>query len=119
MLKLKSYIQKVLEEISWRTLQWNFKYSGSELLLNEGGSTWGLKVCVFTINYREYALLSFESRLPNKTSVRKFTVDHWDVLFLRNWLWKMYEDLSERELWSSNLSTRETIKLRILDKLFN
>lgn len=119
MSKLKSYIKEVLEEISWKTHQWNFKYSNSELLLNEGGSTWGLKICVFTINYREYALLSFESRLPNKTSVRKFKVDHWDILFLRNWLWEMYDDLSDRDLWSKNLSTWESTKLSILDKLFN
>ena len=119
MSKLKSYIKKVLEEISWRTHQWNFKYSSFELLLNQGGSTWGLKICVFTINYREYALLSFESRLPNKTSVRKFKVDHWDILFLRNWLWEMYDDLSDRDLWSKNLSTWESTKLSILDKLFN
>ena len=119
MLKLKSYFKKVAEEISWRTRQWNFKYSNFELLLNEGGSTWGLKSIIFTVNYREYALLSLEFRLPNKTSVRKLTVDHWDVLFLRNWLWRTYESLSDRDLWSGNLSTWESIKLRTLDKLFN
>lgn len=119
MFKLKSYFKKVAEEISWRTHQWNFKYSSFELLLNEGGNTWGLKAIIFTVNYREYALLSFEFRLPNKTSVRKLTVDHWDVLFLRNWLWKMYDDLSDRDLWSKNLSTWDSIKLSTLDKLFN
>jgi len=114
-----SKIKKVLENISWRTRQWNFKYSNSELLLNEGGSTWGFKACVFTINYREYALLSLQFRLPNKTSVNRLVIDHWDVLFLRNWLWNIYEDLDERDLWSSNLTTLELLKLRILNKLFN
>lgn len=112
-------MKKLLEAISWRTRQWNFKYSHSELLLNEGGSTWGFKACIFTINYREYALISFECRMPNKTTVGQFTVDHWDILFLRNWLWNIYEDLDERDLWSSNLSRLELLKLRILNKLFN
>ena len=116
---MKKKIQALLENISWRTRQWNFKYSHSELLLNEGGSTWGFKCLVFTINYREYALLSLEFRFPNKTSVQRFTIDHWDVLFLRNWLWNIYEDLDERDLWSSNLSNIELLKLRILNRLFN
>lgn len=119
MLKLKNYLKKLLEEISWRTHTWNCSASLFQLLLNQGGVTWGFKALVFTNNYKEYALLSFEFRLPNKTSIKRFTVDHWDVLFLRNTLWEAYDSLSDRALWSGSLSSQDSFKLSILDKLFN
>ena len=116
-----SKIKNLLETISWKTRSLNFKYTGSTLLLNEGGNTWGFKVCTITNNYREYSLLSFECRFPNKTNVQSFTVDHWDVLFTRRWLWNMYEELDDRDMWSlyRGISTWDTFKLSILRKIFN
>ena len=72
-----------------------------------------------TVNY-DYSLLAFFFRLPNKTIVKRFAIDHWDFLYLHRPLYRVYDRLNDRELWNpTSFTIIDTIKLKILDKLFN
>jgi hypothetical protein len=57
--------------------------------------------------------------LPNKTYVKRFVVDHWDFLFLRHSLYKKFERLIDKELWTKRgLTKMDRLKMRILRKFF-
>jgi len=107
-----------LEKISWKTRRWNFKFHLLNLYLHDGDESWGFNFFTFNVNFRFYSLLSFEFRLPNKTSVKRFTIDEWDFLFLYYPLWNRYDDFSERKLWGSNLTRWEQFQLDLLGRLF-
>jgi len=110
-------IQKTLEKISWLTRRWNFKFQFLTIYLHDGDSTWGFNLGSFLVDYHLYCFLSFEFRLPNKTNVKKFVVDHWDFLYLRHPLWNGFIELEEKRIWVG-LSRFETTKYKILAKLF-
>jgi hypothetical protein len=110
-------IQKYLEKISWLTRRWNIKFQLLTIYIHDHDETWGFNLGSFLVDYHLYCLLSFEFRLPNKTNVQRFVVDHWDFLYLRNSLYNKLEDLEDRKTWSG-LSKRENIQHKILSKLF-
>jgi hypothetical protein len=110
--------KKLLEKISWRTRRWNIKFNLLNIHLHNEDESWGFNFFTFNINFRFYSLLSFEFRLPNKTTIKGFTVDDWDLLFLYNALWKKYNNLSERKLWGLKVSWLEKIQLGILERIF-
>lgn len=110
-------IQNLLEKISWKTRRWNFKFQLLNLYLHDGDSTWGFNLASFVVNYHLYSLLSLEFRLPNKTNVNRFVVDHWDFFYLRSLLWNILEDLEERKMWVG-LTKIEKIKYKFISKLF-
>jgi hypothetical protein len=110
-------IQKILEKISWSTRRWNVKFQLFNIYLHDGDSTWGFNVGSLLVDYHLYCLLSFEFRLPNKTNVKKFVVDHWDFLYLRHPLWNGFIELEEKRIWVG-LTRFETAKYKILSKLF-
>ena len=64
---------------------------------------------VFTINN--------EFRLPNGGNVKKFSIDNWDFLFLRGYMYKQWEKLDDRKMWSGPLSRWDEMKLKILGKI--
>ena len=112
-------MRSLLERISWATRKWNFQFYLFNLILRDQQGSWGIEILRFSVKYKDYALLAIDFRLPNKTTVQRFVVDDWDFLFLRNPLYKAYDNLSDRKLWSpGSLSTLDHIKLRILTKLF-
>jgi hypothetical protein len=110
-------MNKILEKISWKTRRLNFCFQLFSLYLNNQ-DTWGFDLITFRSNYKNFSLLSFQFRLPNKTHVQTLTLDHWDVLFLRNYLWRLYDDLSDGQMWSNNLTPLDEFKLKLLSKLF-
>jgi len=115
-----SIVNNILEKISWKTRKWNFSFDLLQIDLHDNQSSWGFKLLNFSVNYYDYSLLAFFFRLPNKTMVKRFTIDHWDFLYLHRPLYKVYDKLNDRELWSPNsFTTIDTIKLKILDLLFN
>jgi hypothetical protein len=111
-------MKRLLERISWATRKWRCEFKLFNLLLHDQHGSWGFKLFTFNITIKEYSLLAFNCRLPNKTNVRQFTVDDWDVLFLHNYLWGEYDDLSDSKLWGVKLSKWEGVKLHFLNKLF-
>jgi len=88
----------ILEKIAWLTRRWNYSFSLLDLSFHDHYSSWGFRLFSFT-SLRTYSLLRFHFRLPNMTDVRKFTVDEWDIFFLYNFLFKQYDDLSDRKMW--------------------
>ena len=116
--KINETMNRILERISWKTRRWNFKYQSFILYLHND-TTWGFSIAVFTINNREYSMLSIQFRLPNKTNVKVLSLDHWDILFLRNYLFKRWDHLDDSYMWhKEGLTKWEIIQLRFLDKIF-
>lgn len=118
-------MKKLLEKIAWKTRKWNFGFKLFNLLLHDQQGSWGFKLFTLNLYLKEYSLLAFNFRLPNKTTVRQFAIDEWDVLFLYNYLWKKYDKLSDNVMWrytrnnSWVVTTKwERIQLKIYNKLF-
>jgi|AntAceMinimDraft_18_1070375.scaffolds.fasta_scaffold371485_1 hypothetical protein len=112
-------MKKLLEKISWVTRKWQYKFGLFDLLLHDHSGSWGFKLITLDINLRDYSLLAFKFRLPNKTTINTFVVDDWDILFLHNYLWKQYDNLSDSKLWGTRLNWWNKTKLHFLNKLFN
>lgn len=112
-------MNKLLEKISWKLHRVNFKIKLFTFKYDGGNSSCGFKVLSVVNRLKESSLLSWSFRLPNKTNVKVFVTDHWDFLFLRNYLYKKYERLIEKELWTRRgLTKNENLARRLLSKLF-
>ena len=111
-------MKKLLQNIAWKTRKWNLKIQLLNIYLHDGDDSLGFKLFTITNNYYPHSLLSFIFRLPNGAEVKNFTVDEFDLLFLKKPLWNIYDDLSETKLWAGNLTKSQEFKLKVLDKLF-
>tara|TARA_B100001093_G_scaffold341800_1_gene326589 strand:- start:10125 stop:10472 length:348 start_codon:yes stop_codon:yes gene_type:complete len=113
-------VNKILEKISWKTHKWNYSFDLLQIDLHDNQESWGFKFFNLSINYYDHALLAFYFRLPNKTTVKRFSIDHMDFLFLNRPLYKVYDRLNDRELWNpETITTLDKIKIKILNKIFN
>lgn len=108
----------LLQKIAWKTRKWNLKVTLLDILIHDGDGSWGINLLDFGYNYRSHSLFCIDFRLPNGADIKNLTIDHFDFLYLRQPLWRAYDNLSETKLWSNNLSTFDEIKLVILEKLF-
>jgi hypothetical protein len=111
-------MKKILEKIEWKTRKWNARFNLLELFLHDGDEVWGITFFTFIVNYSPYSLFSFEFRLPNKTNIKNFNVTSWDILFLKQFLYQRYEELSDIKLWSKLNYRWEKILYHILSKIF-
>jgi len=112
-------INKFLEKVSWKLHRVSFKVSLFTIGYNGDSSSFNLRVFTVLNKLRESSLFAFYFRIPNKTYVKRFVVDHWDFFFLRHYLYKKYDSLIDKELWTKNRITKmDRIKLKILSKLF-
>ena len=112
-------INKFLEKVSWKLHRINFKVSLFTLGYYGDSSSFNFRIFTVLNKLRESSLLSFSFRLPNKTYVKRFVVDHWDFLFLRHPLYKKYESLIDKELWSvRGITKTEEFTRKVLSKLF-
>ena len=113
-------MKRVLERISWETRKWNFKINLFSLLLHSEFNAWGFSLFKISLNHKEYSLLEFKFRLPDKTTVREFTIDDWDILFMRTFIWKRLDALDEKILWrrGDGATKWEKVQLKIYHKLF-
>lgn len=113
-------MKKLLEKLYWKTRKLNLKFKFLTLYLNSRYSTWGFSCMSITLNYIDYSLLELKFRLPNKTTVREFSLDEWDILFLNHYLYKKWEELDEAHMWNGrSLSSFQMFLLILLDKLYN
>lgn len=106
-----------LEKISWKTRRWNYSFQLLYIGLHDQDESWGFSFFNIIADRKVYSLLRFEFRLPNMTNVRVFSIDAWDFLFLYNYIFRSYDDLSDRELWGSKLNWFERMKLSIFKKI--
>ena len=115
-----SIVNSILEKISWKTRKWNYSFDLLQIDLHNNHESWGFRVLNFNANFYDHSLLAFYFRLPNKTTVKHFHIDHWDFLYLYRPLYKIYDRLNDRELWNPKTFTIiDKLKLKILDNLFN
>lgn len=113
-------MKKLLEKISWKTRKWNTLIQLCNIYINDNYHGWGINIFKFNFKLSSYSLFELRFRLPNKTSVQHFTIDDWDLLFIRTPLYKRWEKLDDKWTWSKITFTRwEKKQLNILDKLFN
>ena len=111
-------IHELGAKLGWKIRRWNYKF---ELLTMNLGYTeeLGFRFCTFQYQFHDYSLISFFISLPNRTTRQRIVVEEWDVLWLRNRLWKWYDDITEDMLYTDRGLTRyEKIKLRICEILF-
>jgi len=111
-------MNKLLKKISWKTRKWNLRINILDIFIHDGQSSWGFTFFEVVHKFKSYSLLSLEFRLPNGADVRAFSIDHWDILFLKQPLWKYWSDLDDRKMWSNNLTTFETIAYNTISKIF-
>ena len=113
-------MKKLLEKLYWKTRKLNLKFKFLTLYLNSRYSTWGFSYISITSKGRGYSLLELKFRLPNKTTVKEFSLDEWDILFLNHYLYKKWEKLDDAHMWNSrSLSSFQMFLLTLLDKLYN
>ena len=112
-------INRFLEKVSWKLHRVSFKVSLFTIGYYGDSSSFNFRVFTILNKLQESSLLSFSCRLPNKTYVKRFVVDHWDFLFLRHYLYKKYDSLVDKALWTRDRITKmDNIKLKVLSKLF-
>lgn len=107
----------LLEKISWRTRKWNLKINLLDIFLHDGDGCWGFTFLEIVHNFESRSLLSFEFRLPNGGSIKQFSIDNWDFLFIRRFLYNYWEKLDDLNMWQGGLSKWDKIKLNILNKI--
>ena len=108
---------KILQKIAWKTRKWNLKINLFDLFLHDGDGCWGFTLFEIVHNFETRSLLAFEFRLPNGGNVKEFTIDNWDFLFIRSLMYKHWEELDDRKMWSGPLSRWDEMKLKILGKI--
>jgi len=112
-------INKLLEKVSWKLHRVSFKVSLFTIGYYGDSSAFNFRVFTVLNKLHESSLLAFSFRLPNKTYVKRFVVDHWDFLFLRHSLYKKFERLIDKELWTKKgLTKTEELTRKLLSKLF-
>lgn len=111
-------MKSLLEKISWKTRNLNFKFRFLDIYLHDENGTWGFEFFTIQYNFKAYSLLAFLCRLPNKTHVQKFVIDDWDFFFLERPLFNIWQKLNERITWGFKLSKIETLKYQLLNLIF-
>lgn len=108
----------LLQKIAWKTRRWNFKINLLDIFLHDGYGCWGFTFFKVVKDYKSYALLAFEFRLPNGADIKKFKVDNFDILFIGNPSkeWKM--DLEDSILWGYKPTILQRIGLKIVGYIF-
>ena len=112
-------INTFLEKVSWKLHRVSFKISLFTIGYYGDASVFNFRVFTVLNKLQESSLLSFSFRLPNKTYVKRFVIDHWDFLFLRHYLYKKYDSLIDKSLWTvRGLTKTEEFTCKVLSKLF-
>ena len=111
-------MKAILEKISWKTRNLNFKFRLLDIYLHDEHGSWGFEFFTIQYNFKVYSFLAFLFRLPNKTTVQEFIIDDWDFLFLERFLYKEWEKLDSIKSWGRSYSKLEKFKYNILSKIF-
>lgn len=108
----------ILTKISWKTRRWNYKFHLCDLYLRDHLGTWGISLITIHSKFKTYSLFSIQFRLPNLTTVKRLSIDHLDLFFLRNYLFRVYDNLDDRMMWSpGSIRWYERIQLKLFKHL--
>lgn len=112
-------VNRFLEKVSWKLHRKNFKIVVFSAGFDGSTSSGHFILLGVVDHYKESSLLSWSFRLPNKTNVKRFITDGWDFFYLRNYLYKKYDSLLDKDLWTkSGMTKTDRVKFKILRKLF-
>lgn len=111
-------MNKILRKIEWRLRKVNLKFTMLDLYLHDGDGCLGFTLCEFTNDYRPYALLAFEFRLPNGADRKVTKVTNWDLLFLSTPIWKWVYNVQDRVTWGHRPSAWNLFWLNTLSNLY-
>jgi hypothetical protein len=111
-------MQRFLEKISWKFRRINITFSLLHIDWRGGFSYFDFNIFKIMYNLRTYSLFEVTLRFPNKTTVKYFHINSWDILFLSNYLNKLHSSLLDRDLWNrKGLSSWDKFRLKILNKI--
>jgi hypothetical protein len=111
-------MQRFLEKISWKFRRTNIAFSLLHIDWRGGFSYFDFNIFKIMYNLRTYSLFEVTLRFPNKTTVKYFHINSWDILFLSNYLNKLHSSLLDRDLWNrKGLSSWDKFRLKILNKI--
>lgn len=108
----------LLQKIGWKTRRWNLKFNLLDIYLHDGDQCWGFSFCEVVKDYRPYAILSIEFRLPNGAERTKVQITNWDFLYSSTPLYDWYLNLNESITWGYKPTRIERIGIYIATKLF-
>ena len=111
-------MNKLLRKLEWKLRRLNLKFNLLDIFLHDGDGCIGFTFFEFTKDFRPYALLAFEFRLPNGIDRKVLSIINWDFLFLSTPLWEWISYIGERRIWGSGLSKWESFWYNILNKLY-
>jgi hypothetical protein len=112
-------MQRFLEKISWKFRKINIAFSLFHIDWSGASSYFSFSIFKIVYNLRAYSLFEVDLLLPNKTTHKYFRVYSWDFLFLRHPLYKKFESLIDKELWTvRGLTKTEEFTRKVLSKLF-
>jgi len=111
-------MQRFLEKISWKCRRVEITFSPMFLNWSGSGSYFTFSIFKVHYNYGAHALFEIDLLLPNKTTHKYFQVYSWDFLFIRYFLRKLQDSLSDKNVWNRNKMTRwDKFKLKVLNKI--
>lgn len=106
-------MNKILEKIAWKTRKWHFQII--PVRLEYKMNSFEFDLFLVELDLRAYRLFSFHFRLSNKTYVKTFTIEYWDLLFLRIPLFNLLEKLEDKRLYTlASMTKWEKLQLRLL-----
>lgn len=109
-------MNRILCKIGWKVRKIYFKFAPFYFSIE--GIDVELAIARFQIGFEEYNLFAINFLFPNRTTVPKFRINAWDIVFLRPFLLRYREDLDERNLWTmGNISYIERKTLKILTRI--
>ena len=111
-----------MKRISWYFRKYHIKISPLIIYVNDTWDGWGFNLLAINKNLKDYSLLKLSWR--STTGLPQAKVDFYgDFLFLRNYLYKTFDDMRDEKtwnqvLWDKEFSRWDKIKFKLLQKLF-
>ena len=111
-------MQRFLEKISWKLRRIEITFTPICLNWSGGWSYFHFSICKIQYGLKSYSLFEIAFRLPNKTTIKHFYVNSWDILFIKNYLFDVHEKLSDQDRWNViGMSSWDKFRLKVLNKI--
>ena len=111
-------MQRFLEKISWKFRRINIAFSPLHIDWSGAASYFSFSIFKIVYNLRDYSLFEVVFLFPNKTTQKYFRVYSWDFLFIRYYLRKLQDSLSDKNVWNRNRMTSwDKFRLKVLNKI--
>jgi len=112
---------KLLQKIEWKTRKWHLEFNLLNISFPNEFRLWGFDLIHLKYRNNNYSFLSMHCYLPNVSGTNKIKLHQFDFLFLRNYLYNIYDNLNDVKFWigSKELKGIQKFKYKVLHFLFN